>query len=67
MFETPAINLVFAQPEKLLGKKVYEAFGAEFPIRFDFLDTMDGGNLKPAGSSVKRIYQGKIWNGLYTG
>ncbi len=45
LFETPAINLVFAQPQKLLGKKVYEAFGAEFPIRFDFLDTMEGGNL----------------------
>ena len=45
LFETPAINLVFAQPEKLLGKKVYKAFGTEFPIRFDFLDTMDGGNL----------------------
>ncbi|TKK71866.1 mannose-6-phosphate isomerase [Ilyomonas limi] len=45
LFETPAINLVFAQPEKLLGKKVYQAFGAEFPIRFDFLDTIEGGNL----------------------
>ena len=45
LFETPSINLVFGQPERLLGRAVYEAFGAEFPIRFDFLDTMDGGNL----------------------
>lgn len=45
VFETPAINLVFQQPERLLGKKVHEAFGEEFPIRFDFLDTMEGGNL----------------------
>jgi len=44
-FEIPAINLVFNHPEVLLGEKVYEAFGAEFPIRFDFLDTMGGGNL----------------------
>lgn len=44
-FQTPAINLVFAEPEKLLGEKVYAAFGAEFPIRFDLLDTMGGGNL----------------------
>lgn len=44
-FEIPSINLVFEHPKELLGTKVYEAFGAEFPIRFDFLDTMDGGNL----------------------
>jgi mannose-6-phosphate isomerase class I len=44
LFETPSVNVVFFQPEKLLGKKVWERFG-EFPIRFDFLDTMDGGNL----------------------
>jgi predicted NBD/HSP70 family sugar kinase len=43
--EVPAIDLVFYQPEKLLGENVYARFGAEFPIRFDFLDTMDGGNL----------------------
>lgn len=43
--EIPAINLVFFQPEELLGGSVYARFGAEFPIRFDFLDTMDGGNL----------------------
>jgi mannose-6-phosphate isomerase class I len=43
--EIPSINLVFREPEALLGKKVYQRFGAEFPIRFDFLDTMDGGNL----------------------
>ncbi|MGV3508979.1 MAG: class I mannose-6-phosphate isomerase [Sphingobacteriaceae bacterium] len=45
VFEIPSINLVFTHPEELLGKKVYEAFGSEFPIRFDFLDTMEGGNL----------------------
>ena len=44
-FETPAINLVFCQPENLLGERVYARFGKEFPIRFDFLDTMEGGNL----------------------
>ncbi|RNL95149.1 mannose-6-phosphate isomerase [Sinomicrobium pectinilyticum] len=44
-FETPSINLVLTRPEPLLGQQVYKKFGAEFPIRFDFLDTMDGGNL----------------------
>jgi mannose-6-phosphate isomerase class I len=43
--EVPAIDLVFAQPRELLGDKVFHRFGAEFPIRFDFLDTMGGGNL----------------------
>jgi mannose-6-phosphate isomerase class I len=45
LFETPSINLVFYEPEKLLGSSVYSRFGDEFPIRFDFLDTMGGGNL----------------------
>jgi len=44
-FQLPAINLVFAHPKELLGKPVYARFGDEFPIRFDFLDTMQGGNL----------------------
>lgn len=43
--EIPAIDLVFAEPRALLGERVFERFGAEFPIRFDFLDTMGGGNL----------------------
>jgi len=43
--EAPAIDLVFQEPQALLGDAVHERFGAEFPIRFDFLDTMGGGNL----------------------
>ncbi len=43
--EIPSVNLVYAHPRSLLGNKVFDAFGAEFPIRFDFLDTMEGGNL----------------------
>lgn len=43
--EVPAINLVLTQPDELLGPKVRVRYGAEFPIRFDFLDTMGGGNL----------------------
>lgn len=44
-FETPAINLTLREPTDLLGNYVTDKFGAEFPIRFDFLDTMKGGNL----------------------
>lgn len=44
-FEIPAIDLVFQHPRELLGEAVHARFGTEFPIRFDFLDTMGGGNL----------------------
>ncbi|MGN1142383.1 MAG: class I mannose-6-phosphate isomerase [Oliverpabstia sp.] len=43
--EIPAIDLVFYKPHQLLGEKVHARFGMEFPIRFDFLDTMGGENL----------------------
>lgn len=60
IFETPSINLVFNQPQQLLGKKVYEAFGAEFPIRFDFLDTMEGGNLSLQVHPLKEYIREKF-------
>jgi mannose-6-phosphate isomerase class I len=44
-FELPSIDLVFDQPRALLGEAVHARFGDEFPIRFDLLDTMGGGNL----------------------
>ena len=43
--ELPALTLVHQHPEELLGAEIRRRFGAEFPIRFDFLDTVDGGNL----------------------
>jgi mannose-6-phosphate isomerase class I len=43
--EIPSIDLILMFPEQLLGQNVVARFGAEFPIRFDFLDTIGGGNL----------------------
>jgi len=45
VMEIPSIDLVLWHPRSLLGEKTFARFGAEFPIRFDFLDTMGGGNL----------------------
>jgi len=45
MIEIPSINLVFYKSKELLGEPVESRFGKEFPIRFDFLDTVEGGNL----------------------
>lgn len=43
--EVPSQNLVLSEPRALLGERVHARFGAEFPIRFDFLDTMGGQHL----------------------
>ncbi len=43
--EIPAQDIVSFAPEALLGEKVHARFGCDFPIRFDYLDTMGGGNL----------------------
>ncbi len=43
--EVPSIDAVLYRPIELLGSRVHARFGAEFPIRFDFLDTIGGQNL----------------------
>lgn len=45
VMELPSVNVVFYEPQKLLGETVHARFGDEFPIRFDFLDTIEGGHL----------------------
>lgn len=44
-FELASNTLVFYKTKALLGAPVEARFGQDFPIRFDFLDTMKGGNL----------------------
>ena len=65
VIEMPAINLVFYRPVELLGEKVYKKYGAEFPIRFDFLDTIEGGNLSLQVHPTQEYIKGKF-NWPYT-
>ena len=43
--ELPAMDAILYQPKELLGPKNFSRFGAEYPIRFDFLDTIGGQHL----------------------
>ena len=58
--EVPAMDLMLMNPVGILGEKVYARFGAEFPIRFDYLDTVKGGNLSlqvhPLTEYIKQHY-----------
>jgi quercetin dioxygenase-like cupin family protein len=43
--EIPFQLVVGLAPAEVLGAGVHELFGTSFPIRFDYLDTVGGGNL----------------------
>ncbi|WP_328473411.1 class I mannose-6-phosphate isomerase [Streptomyces sp. NBC_00448] len=43
--EVPFQLVVALAPVDMLGADVHETFGTSFPIRFDYLDTVGGGNL----------------------
>ncbi len=56
----PAMDLTLLRPLPLLGEGVYARYGAEFPIRFDLLDTMGGQNLSlqvhPTTDYIRRAF-----------
>src|ERR1019366_2477827 len=54
------INLVFQHPHELLGEAVHARFGKEFPMRFDFLDTMGGGKLSLQVHPLTEYIQSKF-------
>lgn len=58
--EIPLQVLVALHPEQVLGEAVHAAFGTSFPIRFDYLDTVGGGNLSvhchPQSDYMQRVF-----------
>ena len=60
LFEMPAQNLIYLRAQELLGAADRRRFGESFPIRFDFLDTIGGGNLSlqvhPTDEYIRRTF-----------
>ncbi|MFB7224321.1 class I mannose-6-phosphate isomerase [Streptomyces sp. NPDC002596] len=58
--ELPLQALVHLHPEQVLGAPVTATFGTSFPIRFDYLDTVGGGNLSvhchPQSDYMQRVF-----------
>ena len=58
--EVPLQVLVALHPREVLGHRVHETFGTSFPIRFDYLDTVGGGNLSvhchPQSDYMRRVF-----------
>jgi mannose-6-phosphate isomerase class I len=52
--------LMAEQSERVLGPEIAARFGRSFPIRFDYLDTLDGGNLSiqchPRDDYMERVF-----------
>jgi mannose-6-phosphate isomerase class I len=58
--EIPLQALVARHPEQVLGTAGHATFGTSFPIRFDYLDTVGGGNLSvhchPRPDYMSRVF-----------
>jgi hypothetical protein len=58
--EVPFQLVVALAPTDLLGPVVHELFGTSFPIRFDYLDTVGGGNLSvhchPQPDQMRQVF-----------
>ncbi len=63
--EIPLQLLVALHPRQVMGEQVQQAFGTSFPIRFDYLDTVDGGNLSVHCHPQER-YMREVFGWPYT-
>ena len=63
--EVPLQLLVALHPEAVLGAGVHATFGTSFPIRFDYLDTVGGGNLS-VHCHPQRDYMQRVFGWPYT-
>lgn len=58
--EVPFQLIVALQPDAVLGAEVHRRFGTSFPIRFDYLDTVGGGNLSvhchPQDDYMRKVF-----------
>lgn len=65
LVELPFQLVVAQHPVELLGEKVHRVFGPSFPVRFDYLDTVDGGNLS-VHCHPKQDYMSSVFGWPYT-
>ncbi|MFE4669770.1 hypothetical protein ACFRI7_32790 [Streptomyces sp. NPDC056716] len=63
--EVPFQLMCVLEPERVLGPEVHARFGTSFPIRFDYLDTVDGGSLS-VHCHPKEPYMRKRFGWPYT-
>lgn len=58
--ELPFQLVVATHPNEILGDEVHHQFGTSFPVRFDYLDTVDGGSLSvhchPRADYMARVF-----------
>lgn len=63
--EVPFQLLVALHPRQVMGEQVHESFGTSFPVRFDYLDTVRGGNLSVHCHPQER-YMREVFGWPYT-
>ncbi len=63
--ELPFQLVVAAHPATVMGARVHDMFGTSFPVRFEYLDTVDGGNV-PVRCHPRSAYMREVFGWPYT-